>query len=167
MGRIAWIIFGAKANHSGTGSLWDPNNSINAQNSGPYSYGAFSLGYIANGGIFSFYDGGLSTGVGNAITWNPVMSIVRGGKIGIGTTSPAAKFDVINGNARMQFAPGNAEMGDIFRIFNANGQFFSACSFVPSTGSLITDLGVNYSIDGGNGISSYARIGAKRLLCLD
>lgn len=114
------LFFGAKANHSGTGSLWDPYNTIYAQNSGAYSYGAFSLGYIANGGIFSFYDGGLSTGMGNAITWTPVMSILRGGKIGIGTTSPSDLLTINAGNTRRGITITSDGNADAFSDFQFN-----------------------------------------------
>jgi len=156
------IFFGSKVNYTGINDLWNSGNAVYAQDAGQYGYGAFSMGYMANGGQFSFYDGGLSTGAGNQITWNPVMTIMRGGKIGIGTANPGAKLEVVNGNAWMQFAGGNSEVGDIFRIFTANGELFSANAYTPTSGSLITDLGINYSIDGSSGNAHYARIGAKK-----
>jgi hypothetical protein len=88
------LFFGSKVNYSGSGNLWDANNTVYAQDSGPFSYGAFSMGFLANGGRFGFYDGGGSTGIGNAITWNPIMIFNRGGNVGIGTTNPQAKLEV-------------------------------------------------------------------------
>lgn len=87
------IFFGSKVSYTGTDYLWGSGNAVYARDAGQYSYGAFSLGYVANGGQFSFFDGGLSTGAGNQISWNTVMTIMRGGNIGIGTT-PAYKLDV-------------------------------------------------------------------------
>ncbi|HEU4471605.1 MAG TPA: hypothetical protein VFR58_11005 [Flavisolibacter sp.] len=88
------IFFGAKMNYSGSGNLWDLNNVVHARDAGIHGFGAFSLGYLANGGAFNFYDGGLSTGTGNPVGWTPVMTLLRGGKIGMGNSSPAYKLHV-------------------------------------------------------------------------
>lgn len=88
------IFFGSKVNYTGTNDLWSSGNAVYAQSPGSYNYGAFSMGYIANGGQFSFYAGGLSTGAGNQITWKPVMTMVRGGNVGIGTLYPEVRFQV-------------------------------------------------------------------------
>src|SRR3954470_3010426 len=53
------IFFGAKVAYTGSDHLWGNGNTVYTQPSGQYSYGAFSMGYIANGGQFSFYDGGV------------------------------------------------------------------------------------------------------------
>jgi hypothetical protein len=93
------IFFGASVNYSGLGNLWDASgNTRYSADAGPYSFGASSIGSIANGGGLSLYDGGTSTGKGNVIIWNPALTMARGGNIGIGTTSPQEKLDV-NGNA--------------------------------------------------------------------
>ncbi|MFL9482857.1 hypothetical protein ACI6Q2_08755 [Chitinophagaceae bacterium LWZ2-11] len=87
------LFFGAKVNYSGVGNFWDMNNNtVFAQDAGPYSYGAFSMGYLANGGLFGFYDGGTSTGAGNIVTWSPSLIINRGGNVSIGTTMNSAKL---------------------------------------------------------------------------
>ncbi|HEX2846323.1 MAG TPA: hypothetical protein VHN59_07225 [Chitinophagaceae bacterium] len=94
------IFFGSKFNYTGSGSLWDNGNMIYSNNAGSYNFGAFSLGYIANGGTFGFYDGGLSTGINQPISWQSVMAFERGGQVGIGTESPDAKLHV-NGDVRV------------------------------------------------------------------
>jgi hypothetical protein len=88
------IFFGSKVNYTRANHLWGSNNTVYAHPSGQYSYGTFFMGYIANGGVFSFYDGGLSNGAGNPVTWSPVMTMVRGGNVGIGTTNPTEKLHV-------------------------------------------------------------------------
>lgn len=109
------LFFGAKVDYSGSGHLWTPDNTKYAQGEGPYSFGAFSMGYIANGGLFAFYDGGLSTGAGNRITWNPVMSFVRGGNVGIGTTTPRGIFDVsANGDVFLANSPNTGTAQSLF-----------------------------------------------------
>lgn len=87
------IFFGSKVSYNGSDHLWSNGNAVYARDAGQYSYGAFSIGYIANSGQFNLYDGGTSTGAGNQINWNAVMTIMRGGNVGIGTT-PAYKLDV-------------------------------------------------------------------------
>jgi hypothetical protein len=94
------IFFGATVNYTGIGNLWDQNgNTRYSTDAGPYSFGATSMGSIANGGGLTFYDGGISTGRGNVIIWSPTLTIVRGGNVGIGTISPTEKLSV-NGNIR-------------------------------------------------------------------
>ncbi|MGN6437504.1 MAG: hypothetical protein ACTHMM_13270 [Agriterribacter sp.] len=117
------ILFGAKTDYKVTGNIWKTGNTVYASDAGSYSYGAFSMGYQANGGLFNFYDGGLSTGKGSDVTWTPVMTILRGGKIGIGTTSPTsplhvsayaadiAKFSATSsGNSRISIANSAGQM---------------------------------------------------------
>lgn len=93
------IFFGSKINYTGSGNLWENGNAVYSNGAGPYSFGAFSFGLVGNGGTFGFYDGGLSTGANNAITWDPVLTFIRGGNVGVGTPAPQHKLD-INGNMR-------------------------------------------------------------------
>ncbi len=90
------------------------------------------------------------------------MRLTIGGFLGIGTTSPAGMLDVVNGSSRFLFAPNNTGLGDILRVAGINGFNFSVNSFVPSTGNLITDLGINYAVDGGSGNSLYTLKGNKK-----
>lgn len=139
------LFFGSKINYKGADNLWGNGNAEYAQMNTQYSYGAFSLGYIANGGIFGFYDGGASTGANNPITWNPVMTMFRGGNIGVGmsiSTTPEEKMD-INGNVMLRnngnliLRSANNDPGDLIfrgfdntefaRVYSGNDKlFFSA-----------------------------------------
>jgi hypothetical protein len=83
------------------------------------------------------------------------------GNVGIGTTSPGGIFDVTSGSSRMLLS-NNTGLGDFFRLYGLNGVNLSANFLVPSSGNLITDLGINYVVDGGNGITAYARNGNKK-----
>lgn len=103
------IFFGSKIDYTGTGNFWESGNTKYAQSAGTYGYGAFSMGLVGNGGDFTFYDGGISTGIDNVITWKPTLTIKRGGNIsvatpaifndnvsiGIGTASPTEKLQVL------------------------------------------------------------------------
>lgn len=119
------LFFGSRVNYSGTGDLWMTGNATYANNAGPYNYGAFSMGYVAHGGIFGFYDGGISTGNGNVITWRPVMTFARGGNIGIGGTYyPSDLLTVDAGATRRGItitSDGNADAFSdlVFRITNS------------------------------------------------
>lgn len=92
------LFFGSKINYTGSDHLWSAGNAKYARAAGSFNYGAFSMGYIANGGQFSFFDGGLSTGLNNPISWNAVMTIIRGGNIGMGTTEPTEKLELSGSN---------------------------------------------------------------------
>lgn len=94
------IFFGSKISYTGTGNLWENGNAVYSNNAGVFNFGAFSFGLIGNGGTFGFYDGGVSTGANNSITWDPVLTFIRGGNVGIGTPAPQHKLD-INGNMRV------------------------------------------------------------------
>jgi len=88
------LFFGARVEYKGSDHLWSNGNAVYANGPGQYDYGAYSMGFIANGGPFAFYEGGRSTGAGNPISWNAVMAFSRGGNVGVGTTTPEAKFTV-------------------------------------------------------------------------
>jgi hypothetical protein len=93
------IFFGSTVNYSGTGNLWQNyGNTKYASDPGAYNYGASSIGYIANGGGLTLYDGGISTGKGNSIIWTPALTVARGGNVGIGTTSPGIYKLLIQGD---------------------------------------------------------------------
>ncbi|MCG2617744.1 hypothetical protein LZZ85_25810 [Terrimonas sp. NA20] len=111
------LFFGSKINYKGSDHLWGNGNAEYAQPSGQYGYGAFSLGYIANGGTFGFYDGGMSTGINQPINWNPVMIFNRGGNVGIATGTPEARLHV-NGEIK-----GNTYLRVGSMPSNPNGQF--------------------------------------------
>jgi hypothetical protein len=83
------------------------------------------------------------------------------GPVGIGTTNPGGILDVLDGSTRM-ILTGNAGKGDVFRLFGVNGMNLAVNFHTPNGGDLITDLGINYSLDNSNGFSAYARIGAKK-----
>ena len=106
MGWLTWNFFGATVNYSGLGNLWDGNgNTRYSTDAGPYDFGASSIGFIANGGGLTLYDGGRSTGKGNVISWNPALTVARGGYIGIGTTLPQALLDVSSsGNTQINIS---------------------------------------------------------------
>jgi hypothetical protein len=82
------------------------------------------MGYIANGGRFGFYDGGLSTGVGNPISWAPVMTFARGGNVGIGTDNPEYKFVMDGGISNFRSSslgiPGQGSIGNGTSLFITN-----------------------------------------------
>ncbi|MGN6493889.1 MAG: hypothetical protein ACTHLE_17960 [Agriterribacter sp.] len=122
------ILFGAKTDYKVTGNIWKTGNTVYASDAGAYSYGAFSMGYQANGGLFNFYDGGLSTGKGSNVTWTPVMTILRGGKIGIGTTSPTSPLHV------------SAYAADIAK-FSATSSGNSRISIANSVGQMNIGIG--------------------------
>jgi len=90
-----------------------------------------------------------------------LLNILDNGNVGIGTSTPAGILDVVDGSSRMMFT-GNGGKGDIFRLFGANGMNFAVNFHTPNSGDLISDLGINYSLDGSNGTSAYARIGSKK-----
>jgi len=94
------LFFGSKINYSGSGNLWENSNAVYSQNAGAYGFGAFSFGLVGNGGTFTFYDGGISTGINQPVNWQAVMALQRGGRVGIGTTSPEAKLHV-NGDLQV------------------------------------------------------------------
>lgn len=127
-------------------------NQITLQNAGSH-YGSiftpgaskWSLGYSSN----------RETLGASVLTWTD------GGNVGIGTSTPGGLLDVVDGSSRMVFT-GNAGKGDIFRLFGANGMNFAVNFHTPNSGDLISDLGINYSLDGSNGTSAYARIGTKK-----
>lgn len=98
----------------------------------------------------------------NAETYRFLTFDLSNGNVGVGTTNPSGALEVLKGSTRIQMAANGTGLGDVFRIFGLNGSGFSVNSLVPSSGNLITDLGVNYSVDGGNGISPYALIGTKK-----
>jgi hypothetical protein len=143
------IFFGAKQNYNGSGDLWSNNNVVYAQPAGQYSYGAFSMGYIANGGIFGFYDGGLSTGAGNPVTWHPVMIMNRGGSIEIGTASPAAKLHISPGTAFFETLSNNQ-----IALYNSGTNY----------GTIFTPGSKKWSLGYSSGIS---RIGSSVLTWTD
>lgn len=48
------IFFGSKINYTGTDNLWGNGNAVYSHDPGAYNFGAFSMGYIANGGLFQY-----------------------------------------------------------------------------------------------------------------
>ncbi|MGN6493883.1 MAG: hypothetical protein ACTHLE_17930 [Agriterribacter sp.] len=90
------------------------------------------------------------------------QSYFVGENVGIGTTSPFGKLAVVKGSTRIEMAPNGTGLGDVFRIFGLNGSAFTVNSVVTSSGKLITDLGINYAVNGDHGGLSYALIGTKK-----
>lgn len=90
------------------------------------------------------------------------MRLTIGGFLGIGTTSPGGMLDVVNGTSRFLFGTNSTGLGDLLKIAGINGFNFSVNSFIPGTGDLITDLGINYAVDGGSGNNLYTLKGNKK-----
>lgn len=88
--------------------------------------------------------------------------IYRTGNIGLGTSDPAYKIEIVNGSTGFVtlYETDTIGIGDhLFKLYNKLGQAFSVNSYRIKQGDLTTDLGVNYSINGENGIYQYARVG--------
>jgi hypothetical protein len=89
------IIWGAFRNQSNAGDLTGDGAVRYKRDVGSYNYGAGGIVYIANGGQIHFLISPESTGAGNNVSWGtPVMSMLRNGRVGIGTASPEEKLVV-------------------------------------------------------------------------
>ena len=73
----------------------------NSQNAGAYAYGPALMEYVANGGAWNFFIGPASTGVGQNVVWGTsVLTLQRGGYVGIGTNNPSSTLEV-DGNVKL------------------------------------------------------------------
>jgi hypothetical protein len=79
------ILFGAYETPDASkvnGGLDTTGNTRYRDNAGPYSFGAASMIYNANGGVWSFYISPASTGVDQGVDWGqPVIQMARGGTV--------------------------------------------------------------------------------------
>ncbi|MEO1255214.1 MAG: hypothetical protein AAFY41_10070 [Bacteroidota bacterium] len=91
------ILFNAYKDISVNGSLSSGNTKF-ANNVGSYTGGAGAIFFYGNGGVMDFQITGTSAGKGQVVDWGaPELRIQRGGFIGIGTSNPAQKLTVMNG----------------------------------------------------------------------
>lgn len=166
-GTALWTLSNGGANADNNPAFVIQSSDANGSNA--YKYITFAR---ANGvgnynilldpnGTSGVWIGGNTTG-GNLRVQGSTYLAAAGGNVGIGTTNPSGALEILKGSTWIQMAPNGTGLGDMFRVFGVNGSAFSANSYVPSNGNLITDLGINYSVDGGNGTSPYTLIGTKR-----
>lgn len=75
------------------------------------------------------------------------------------------RIDLAQGDMQLQalYKGESNGIGDhLFRLYTTQGELFTVSSYQPFSGSLIADIGTNYSIDGTNGEQQYARVGTKK-----
>jgi hypothetical protein len=106
MGRCHEILFGATRTK---GSDWLNNSAAYTHNAGSYNSGAGAIRFVGNGGQMDFFISPVSTGAGNKVEWgSPVMTMLRNGNVGIGTSGPGNKLEV-NGTIRAKEVKVEAE----------------------------------------------------------
>jgi hypothetical protein len=102
LGQNGWggshtIAFGAYQGGSAAGQSDVTGWFQNFQSAGPYSYGPALMEYVANGGEWNFLIGPASPGAGQNVVWGtPVLTLRRGGNVGIGTMTPAQNLKQLN-----------------------------------------------------------------------
>jgi len=112
------ILFGAYKDIKYDGGLLTNGNCNFARAVGGYSFGAGSIIYDGNGGTMYFAISPPSAGKDQKVEWGtPVLTLTRGGNVGIGTTDPGtAKLAVMNGNVGI----GTTSPGAKLHISNGN-----------------------------------------------
>ncbi|NTU46804.1 hypothetical protein HGA88_04200 [Candidatus Roizmanbacteria bacterium] len=126
--------------------------------------GAMETGINGRGRMDFTVSGSPSSGNGyGSVPDITVMSLQGNGYVGIGTTTPAARFTVSSGaNDTVYLGNNTTGYGDgFFSINNQNGNLLTMAAYGGST-NLITDLGVNYALDGSNGTTKYSPTGTKK-----
>ena len=90
------ILFNAyKSNPQVNGNLMDLGNVKHANDVGSFSSGSGMIHFLGNGGRMDFFVSQNSTGINTNVNWStPVLTLLRGGNVGIGTTAPDAKLAV-------------------------------------------------------------------------
>jgi hypothetical protein len=88
------------------------------------------------------------------------------GNVGIGnyTSDPGYKFGLINGSCQIlasYSSDTNGYGGHNFTVYNRQGNLFSISSYKTYMSLLVTQLGVNYTVNGANSYQQYCINGAK------
>ena len=154
----------AKAFEGLAGSIWDLSTTVKGvgQNAFLDSVGwkykstAAATNYEQAGGSHAWYTAPSGT-AGNAITFTQSMTLDASGNLGIGTSSPAVKADVINSSTyqlRVATTTGNYSDGGIFLgAFGTSDQnYWGAIQYVQSDQ---TTRIVNKSFNATGGIDFY------------
>jgi hypothetical protein len=97
------ILFNAyKTNVQVNGSLATYGNTKHSNDVGAYSNGAGMIHFWANGGGMEFFISGNSSGVNTSVDWGvPIMKMMRGGAVGIGTSNPDPNYKLsVNGKIK-------------------------------------------------------------------
>jgi hypothetical protein len=127
---------------SGTGVLIANNGSMrvmdnaffNTSGAATYISNGYAEQYLQNGGQHAWYTAPSGT-AGNAISFTQAMTLTAAGNLGIGTSSPSAKLNVVGGNSI--FSNTTSEAG-----FNSTGSNrYSLISAASTSGTMY--LGVN------------------------
>ena len=92
------------------------------------------------------------------------LKVSSAGNVGIGVTDPGAyKVWVQNGDYKLLSGASTSGTGsNLLRLFNNVGSAFSINSNGNLSSNLITDIGINYCINGGTGTNKYSEIGSKK-----
>lgn len=89
--------------------------------------------------------------------------IYRSGNVAIGTSdSSKSKLYLVHNNAYIGLLPESTGIGNLMQIGRPQGLSLGITSYGSEQQKLITRIGINYAIDGGDGLIQYAVIGTKK-----